>query len=866
MRRLELHKGSQVPKRKHMLSVLLALALCVMAGLPSAQGQTAPGNAPRSSKGTIRGVVTVLGQQSAPGPLEGVRVELTEGSQNSPPVSTFTDSLGRYEFTQLSAGTYTLRVNQEGFQPFVETLSLKADEASVVGIALTLDTVVEKVEVKEETVSLPTETSSPASIVNNEQLETLPLAQQKFQDALPVVPGVIRTLDGKLSVRGTSENQGMLEVDSAKTVDPVTGSFSIPVPIDAIQKVNVNKTPFSAENGGFSGGLTTIETTPPPNDWFYKVKDFNVSLRGKNGHFVGISQATPRISFGGPISDGGKWSFSEVYEYDVRRDPVRGLAWPKNEIKSQGFNSFTRIQATLSPQDVLNADVNIFPMRTEFADITALVPQSASSDYDQKGVSAGISEVHSFTSGALLKVALRYTRFDSNAHGQGPADMLINPEGWGGNFFSSWTRTANQFELYPTFQFAPKNWLGRHEFKVGSNVTHRSYTGGSFSHPIQLLRQDGTLAEEISFTSNGPLGASATDVEEFVQDRWIVNDHLAIDLGGRLTSETVGRSAAFAPRAGVAYSPGKSKKTVFRGGAGLFYDRVSLLEADFVRNPQRTASFFDETGKLIGTPIPYYNAYIGNGAGAVASRVRSEPDSSPRSFVGNLEVDQQLWASAVVRVSYIYSRTRYLFVVNPLQDVFGSTGLLGLFPTGQANYHEFEATLHFQPVHNADLNVSYIWSRARGDLNTVSNIFLPLEQPVIRPNVSGILPSDVPNRVVSWGVIHLPWALTVSPVVDVHTGFPYSNVDVLQNYAGLPNGQRFPTFFSLDAQAYRDFHLHLPFLEHGSRHKVRVGLYSINLTNHGNFHDVYNNVSSPFFGQFTGFQRRVNGFILSFAD
>jgi len=65
--------------------------------------------------------------------------------------------------------------------------------------------------------------------------------------------------------------------------------------------------------------------------------------------------------------------------------------------------------------------------------------------------------------------------------------------------------------------------------------------------------------------------------------------------------------------------------------------------------------------------------------------------------------------------------------------------------------------------------------------------------------------------------------------------FRTPNVDVLQNYAGLPNGRRFPTFFSLDAQVYRDFHLHLPFTEHGRRHKVRVGLYSINLTNHGNF-------------------------------
>jgi hypothetical protein len=863
MRFLELNGSQAASKHNRVVGLFLALALNVAAG--AARPQTPPQELPQSRTGTIRGAVTVLSQEGKPSPLEGIRVELAKTSQDPQPLAAFTDSEGLYEFAQLAGGAYILRVSQQGFKPFTEAVSLAADQTAAIDVTLTLDTIVEKVEVKEQTASLPTESSSPASTVNNTQLETLPLAQQKFREALPIVPGVIRTLDGKLSVRGTSENQGMLQVDSAKTVDPVTGSFSIPVPIDAIQTVSVDKTPFSAENGGFSGGLTTIETAPPPSDWFYKVKDFNVSLRGKNGHFVGISQATPRVSFGGPIGD-GKVTFSEVFEYDVRRDPVRGLAWPHNEIKSQGFNSFTRVQAILSPQHVFNADVNVFPMRTEFADITALVPQTASSDYNQKGVSAGISDLYSLRSGALLRIALRYTRFDSNAHGQGPVDMLVNPEGWNGNFFNSWTRTANQFEAYPTFQFAPKKWLGRHELKIGLDATHRSYDGSSLSHPVQILREDRTLAEEISFTGNGPLSASATDVEEFIQDRWMVNDRLSIDVGGRLTSETVGRAAAFAPRVGFAYSPRKDQKTVFRGGAGLFYDRVSLLEADFVHNPQRNVSFFDGTGKLIGTPTPYYNAYVGNGAGPLASRVRPGPDTSPRSFVSNIEVDRQLWSNAVLRVSYVYSQTRDMFVVNPVAGVFGSAGLLGLFHTGEANYHELETTLHFRPVKNADLNVSYIWSRARGDLNTVSNIFLPFEQPVIRPNVSGILSSDVPNRVVSWGVVHLPWSLTVTPVVDVHTGFPYSNVDVFQSYAGLPNGSRFPTFFSADAQVYRDFHLHLPIVERGGRHKVRMGLYSINLTNHGNFREVYSNVTSPFFGRFTGFQRRVDGFILSFAD
>ena len=863
MPKFALHTPLAAFPRNPCLGVLLTLVLGASAS--GARGQVTQGNPPQTVMGTIRGVVTAI-KQDEQSPLEGIVVELKgAGGDSQPAISAITNSEGRYEFTKLPQDSYTVRVNQQGFKPFARSILLGANETSVLDVALTLDAVVEKVEVKEQTTPVSSESSSPASTVNNAQLETLPLAQQKFRDALPLVPGVIRGQDGKLTVRGTSENQGMLEVDSAKTVDPVTGSFSIPVPIDAIQTVTVDKTPFSAENGGFSGGLTRIETIPPPSDWFYKIKDFNVSLRGKNDHFVGVSQATPRVSFGGPIG-GRKLNFSEVFEYDVRRDPVRGLVWPHNEIKTQGFNSFTRIQAILSPQHLLSADINVFPLRTQFANISALVPQTASSDYNQKGVSAGVSDLHSFSSGALLKLAFRYTRFDSNAHGQGSADMLINPEGWGGNFFDSWIRAANQFEAYPTFQLAPKKWLGRHELKIGADVTHRSYSGNSLSHPVQLLRQDGTLAEQISFTNNGPLNASGTDVEEFIQDQWTCNEHLAISLGGRLTSETVGRVAAFGPRVGVAYSPGKSQKTIFRAGAGLFYDHVSLLEASFARNPMRTVTVFDGAGNPTGTPILYYNAYVGNGTGPLSSRVQSGPSSSPRSFVGNIEVDRQLWSSATLRVSWLYSQTRNLFIVNPVPDVFGSDGLLGLFNTGTANYHEVEATLHFRPVRHADLNVSYVWSRARGDLNTVSNIFLPFEQPVIRPNVSGILPSDVPNRVVSWGMFHLPWSLTMSPVIDVHTGFPYSNVDVLQNYAGLPNGQRFPTFFSLDAQAYRDFRLHLPFTEHGSRHKVRVGLYSINLTNHGNFHDVYNNDASPFFGKFTGFQRRLDGFILSFGD
>ena len=103
-------------------------------------------------------------------------------------------------------------------------------------------------------------------------------------------------------------------------------------------------------------------------------------------------------------------------------------------------------------------------------------------------------------------------------------------------------------------------------------------------------------------------------------------------------------------------------------------------------------------------------------------------------------------------------------------------------------------------------------------------------------------------------------------VVDVHTGYPYSDVDVLQNYVGEPNTRRFPTFFSLDARIYRDFPLVMPFIGHSTKRKLRLGVYSLNLTNHLNPHDVFNNVTSPLFGQFAGFQHRVDGFVIDLIN
>jgi hypothetical protein len=810
--------------------------------------------------------VTTLQENTSSG-LAGVILKLTPGPDGSP-LTAGTDEAGSYEFKGLKPGTYTISINQPGFKPYTKTVTVNAGQATALDIRAELETVTEKVEVSEDTQAIATESvSTPSVTLTQRQLISLPTAQERIREVLPVTPGVVKTQDGKLNFKGADENQSLLLVNSARTTDPVTGSFSVPVPTDAVQSFAVYKTPYNAGLGSFSGGLTVVETKPPDDRWNYRLKSFIPSVLGKNGSMIGLQEATPGLDFGVPLL-AHKLLFSEIFQYDMKKRTVRGLPWPNDISKKQGFSSFSTVEAILSNTHILMLTVNAFPLRQQHADINALVPQPASNDLNQKGIAVGLTDRYQFGSGAIFSTIAQYTRFDSNAHGQGPADMLVTPEGWGGNFFNQWSRKGKEFQLVSAYQFAEKHWHGRHEVHVGVDFDHRSYAGISSSNPVQVLRQDGTLAQETTFLPGTAQNASDTAVAEFLQDHWVLNSNWAVDLGARLSSETKGWSGAVAPRAGVAYSPGKDGKTVIRTGVGLFYSLLPLLAGDFAANPIRVITPFDTAGLPSGPPVTYTNAYAGRMNPLTASALPSQPGTTPRNLTWNIEVERQLRRNVSLRVGYTDSHTTHLFTVNPFTAAPGAQSYLALTDTGSSHYRELESTVHFTFHRNDEVNVSYIWSRTRGDLNNLSAVLIPFAQPVIRPNVYGILPYDVPNRVVTWGIVSLPRGFKFSPIADIHTGYPYSNIDTLQNYVGTPNGQRFNSFFTLDVKLYREFRI--PFLgsEHGKgkAHHVRLGVYSLNVTNHGNFNAVYNNVTAPNFGQFAGFQDRREGAVIDFID
>ena len=103
--------------------------------------------------------------------------------------------------------------------------------------------------------------------------------------------------------------------------------------------------------------------------------------------------------------------------------------------------------------------------------------------------------------------------------------------------------------------------------------------------PVNVLRVDGSLAEQIAFSGPGTLDAHDTEVGVFAQDHWAFGERFALDAGLRFSGQTLGTAAAIAPRLGFEYAPGKSNRTILRGGGGVFLRRHASAGRQLYRQP-----------------------------------------------------------------------------------------------------------------------------------------------------------------------------------------------------------------------------------------------------------------------------------------
>ena len=829
------------PGQRISLALCCGAALFVLSSLAMASGV-----------GSIKGTVsaTTSDAKARPTLLAGARLTLVNRDLPDKPVQSVTDETGSFVFNDLPAATYLLSAEADGFPRLTKEINLAAGATLNVEILLTA-TVSASVTVRDDEGLLSKGETTTTNIIRAKTLADMPLRAENYQSALLLTPGVVRDTNGGDHLKGARTGQSAYTVNGVDVTDPVSGNLAFDIPLEAAAAVAVEENPYSADFGRLTGAATNLETKGGGNKFKLGATRFFPIFHNIFGGAV--DSFRPRVTLSGPVIR-DRLLFLQSFEYRFSRIYVPSLATGQDTSTSENLNSFTQLDLIANKSNRVKFIAALFGQKSRYLGLNTFNPQEATPNLKQHGSLFSVSEQAIFGDASFLNSSLSYRRSNIDVFAQGSQPLTVLPDGNTGNYYADSNRQYGRLQWQETYFAKSFTLAGQHSFKLGTEFDRTNLSGLVHDRSILIRRRDQTLSQRIDFAADGTTASTVNEFASFIQDRWVVNKRLTIDGGLRFDRDGVAEQNNFAPRLSLLYLPFKNGRTIIRGGAGLFYDRVSLSLGDlealneepddltslapatrFTQMPVRTVTNFAADGvSILDGPRTFRNI--------ISGRLRD-----PRSVRWSLQLDHAFTKSLTARVGYLARSTSNDLLLDPRISKFNT---LLLHSVGHAQYQELQMLGTYSSNRLGNWTASYTWSRARGDLNTADNFLGDFPALVVRLNEYGPLPWDVPHRFLAFGQLKAPFGLTVSPAVEIRSGFPFSVVNERLDFVG-PRDQagRFPTFLSIDAQVTKDFTIPR-FIPKLDGKKARIGIAVFNITNHFNPRDVQNNLGSLQFGQF----------------
>jgi hypothetical protein len=368
--------------------------------------------------------------------------------------------------------------------------------------------------------------------------------------------------------------------------------------------------------------------------------------------------------------------------------------------------------------------------------------------------------------------------------------------------------------------------------------------------PVLLKDTSGIRVRRLDFIGSQRFNEDDLTFSAYGQDHWTLNQRLALDVGARVERQSITGMTRLAPRGGFAWRPfSGNASTVLRGGVGLFFDSVPLSTFALAQYPEQVVKTYSRPAGELESSVHFVNR-VGAGRRLRHFTIspRLEGNFGPYSIPISLELEQQVGKEVSFRAKYTHRNTLGLVTVNEERLSNGQHALIAS-GTGEAQYREFEITARVGLGAKRSFFAAYTHGFDRGNLNAAGNYLGNFPYPVLNIDRFASLDASVPHRVLFWGEVSLPLKMRATPFAEYRTGFPYSIRNVLQNYVGAPNQNRFPDFVSLDLRLARDFQV-------TKKYALRLSLRGINLSNHFNPTAAHLNIDDPQFGTFFGNYQR----------
>jgi len=769
-----------------------------------------------------------------------------------------TDRDGRFRFPYLPIGPYTITVQQAGFAEVTREIRLTVGAAFEMALPLTLNTSGTVISVTDQAPLLESARSQIATTIAQNELQAVPLNGRNFLDLALLTPGVSATNTGSnqlfaetsaapgqgISVNSQRNFSNSFIVDGLSANDDAAGLVASYFSLDVVNEFQVVTSGGQAEFGRALGGYVNMVTRSGTNTFHGDLYGFfrNQRLNANNALTntkLPMTQAQYGTSVGGPILRDRTFFFANFERRDLNQTglitispanvdtinnrliaagypgPLVATGLYPNPVHSTNF--LAKLDHQFSAKDQFNARYSLYRVDSQNTrGAGALNAASASAgltDFDQ---TVAASNILTLSPQAVNETRAQFTYSNLKALPTDPLGPAVSIAGIAtfGTLSQSPTGRLNKlYELVDNLSYQ----TGSHAARVGVDflyndlgITFPRALRGSYAFASLSSFENG-IYNNTGYTQtfgNSFVPQTSPNFGIYAQDEWKLAPNFTLNAGVRydlqfLQSIRTDRDN-FSPRAGFAWTPFASRRTVIRGSFGLFYDRVPLRAlANALLSSANTTDLTAQTQVTVSlsptqTGAPLFPGILTGIPGAVLPNFTTMDRNLQNAYSeqGSLEIQHQLGQKTTLSVNYQHVRGVHLLLsvnqnVPSCRAVAGNNGCRPnpafgnnsqYSALGDSQYDGVAVSLVGRPNAWATYRLAYTYSKA---LDNVGEFFF--SSPLDNFNIWrdwGRSDDDQRHRVVFDGTLRSPQGAAHSVWQRFSHGFSLSGI--LQYYSPLP--------------------------------------------------------------------------------
>ncbi len=709
-----------------------------------------------------------------------------------------TDREGRFRFPYLNVGKYEIRIERAGFADAVRPIAVSVGSAYELPIVLGVASSDSEVTVSSQGELLETARTQVAGTLSQAEVRSLPLNGRNLLDLALLIPGVSPTntaanqlfaetsaVPGQgISVGSQRNFSNSFIVDGFSNNDDASGLTGTFYGLDVVNEFQVVTSGGQAEFGRALGGYINVVTKSGTNavrgDLYGYFRNQRLNAANALAQIaLPVTGAQYGASLSGPIVHDRTFYFANFEQRELNQSGLTTISpanvaainarliaagYPGPQISTgiypnpvHNSNLFTKVDHQVSDRDQLSVRYSLYHVNAiNSRGASGLSAPSASANLNDTDQTIAISNIATLSAHLVNETRGQFTNSTLKAPPSDPIGPAVSISGVAsfGTLSGSPTARLNRLgEAADNLSYQ----VGAHAIRVGTDFLYnddtitypRTYRGSyAFSSLASFLTGAYNSSGFTQTFANSVVAQTNPNVGFYAQDEWKVTPRLTFNVGLRYDLEFL-RSIAtstnnVSPRGGFAWTPFGSRKTVIRGGYGLFYDRVPLRPlANALLSAGNTTNVSDLSQVSISlsptqTGAPVFPNILSNltlPAGVLFNFSTMDPHlKHAYSEQGSFEIEQQLGAHSTLSVGYQHVRGLHLIVsVNqnvPACTASGSNNGCRPNPAyGNDSQYSSLADSHYDGLHISyvqrpsawsSYRISYTYSKA---LDNVSEFF-----------------------------------------------------------------------------------------------------------------------------------------------